>query len=107
MLEVLTTVTFDRWLRRVKDRQGRLRVLERVDRLAHGNAGDARSVGHGVSELRLRYGPGYRVYFLREGDRVVLLLCAGDKSTQESDIRKAHQLAAEWRYDTRKGDRDE
>ncbi len=97
MVEVVSTVTFDRWLRKLKDRHARLRILERVDRLAHGNPGDAKPVGHGVSELRLTYGPGYRVYYLQAGHRFVLLLCGGDKSTQQKDITQAHQLADEWR----------
>lgn len=96
MIEVISTDHFDRWLRRLKDRQARLRIIERVDRLAHGNPGDAKPVGRGVSELRLTYGPGYRVYYLREGERLVLLLCGGDKSTQAKDIEVAHRLANEW-----------
>lgn len=67
-----------------------------MDRLAHGNPGDAKPVGRGVSALRLTYGPGYRLYYAQRGSRVVLLRCGGDKSTQSSDITKAHQLAAEW-----------
>ncbi len=97
MVEVLTTKYLDRWLRNLKDRQARLRILERIDRLAHGNPGDVKSVGHGVLELRLTYGPGYRVYYAQQGERLVLLLCGGDKSTQQQDIRRAHQLAADWR----------
>ena len=96
MVEVFTTDDFDRWLRKLKDRQGRLRILSRIDRLADGNPGDAKAVGQGVRELRLTYGPGYRVYYAQRGTRVVLLLCGGDKSTQQNDITKAHQLAAEW-----------
>lgn len=96
MVDVFTTDDFDRWLRKLKDRQGRLRILSRIDRLAHGNAGDVGTVGQGVLELRLTYGPGYRVYYAQRGNRVVLLLCGGDKSTQQSDISNAHQLAAEW-----------
>lgn len=96
MVEVITTEDFDQWLRRLKDRQARLRILARIDRLAHGNPGDAKSVGRGVSELRLTYGPGYRVYFVPEVDRVVVLLCGGDKSTQQADIRRAHALAEQW-----------
>src|SRR5665811_2016109 len=81
----------------LKDKQGKLRILERIDRLAHGNPGDVKSVGQGVSELRLTYGPGYRVYYLQEADCLILLLCGGDKSTQQKDIGKAHRLAGEWR----------
>ena len=97
MVEVVKSATFDRWLRRLKDRRAVVRVLVRVDRLAAGNAGDAKPVGHGVSELRIDYGPGYRVYYLREAEVLILLLCGGDKSTQATDIKKAHMLAGEWR----------
>lgn len=76
MIEVVTTDEFDAWLRKLKGRQGKLRTLERIDRLANGNPGDVKPVGHGVSELRLTYGPGYRVYYLQEADRLILLLCA-------------------------------
>ena len=96
MFEVLTTQDFDRWLRRLKDRQGRLRILARLDRLSAGNLGDAKPVGGGVLELRLAFGPGYRIYLTRRGQQVVLLLCGGDKSTQTDDIAKARQLASAW-----------
>lgn len=97
MVDVFTTIDFDLWLRKLKDRQGRVRILARIDRLAHGNPGDAKSVGQGVVEMRLTYGPGYRVYYAQHGERVVLLLCGGDKSTQQHDIERAHRLAADWR----------
>ena len=87
----------DSWLRKLRDRQARLRILERIDRLTHGNPGHVKPVGRGVSELRLTYGPGCRIYYLHEGDRLVLLLCGGDKSTQQADIERAHHLADEWR----------
>lgn len=96
MVEVFTTDDFDRWLRKLRDRQGRMRILSRIDRLANGNPGDVKPVGLGILELRLTYGPGYRVYYTQRGNRVVLLLCGGDKSSQQSDITKAQQLAAEW-----------
>ena len=105
MVEVYTSEGFDRWLRKLKDRQGRLRILDRIDRLAHGNPGDVKSVGHGVLELRLSFGPCYRVYFTQHGDRLVLLLCGGDKATQQQDIEKAQQLAADWR--SREGEDDD
>lgn len=95
MVEVLTTQVFDRWLRKLKDRQARLRIVERIDRLTHGNPGDTKPVGQGVWELRLTYGPGHRVYYLQDGDTLILLLCGGDKSTQQADINRAHQLADE------------
>lgn len=97
MVEVVRSATFDRWLRKLKDRRAAARVLIRIDRLAAGNPGDVKPVGHGVSELRINYGPGYRVYFLREGDRLILLLTGGDKSTQEADIRVAYGIADTWR----------
>ena len=93
MVEVVKSATFDRWLRRLKDRRAVARVLVRVDRLAAGNAGDAKPVGHGVSELRIDYGPGYRVYFTRHGDAWVVLLCGGDKASQRADIKAALALA--------------
>ncbi len=99
MIEVVRTDEFDAWLRKLKDKQGKLRILERVDLLAHGNSGDVKPVGQGVAELRLTFGPGYRVYYLQVGDRLILLLCGGDKSTQQQDIEKAHRLAEEWRAD--------
>lgn len=108
MIEVLTTEDFDKWLRKLKDRTGRLRIVERIDRLANGNPGDVRPVGQGISELRLTYGPGYRVYYLQDGDLLILLLIGGDKSSQQNDIEKAQELAYEWRADRqRKEDPDE
>lgn len=95
MAEVFSTNDFDQWLRKLKDRQGRLRILSRIDRLARGNPGDVKAVGQGVLEPRLTYGPGYRIYYAQRGNRLILLLCGGDKSTQQSDITKAHQLASE------------
>lgn len=97
MVEVLSTDDFDPWLRKLRDREARLRILSRIDRLAHGNPGDAKSLGRGAWELRLNYGPGYRVYYAQRGHQVVLLLCGGDKSTQQNDIARARQLATEWR----------
>lgn len=94
---MLTTQDFDRWLRKLKDTQARLRILARLDRLAAGNIGDVKSVGGGIVELRLAFGPGYRIYLARRGDRLVLLLCGGDKSSQTDDIARARALAAEWK----------
>ena len=73
------------------------RVLTRINRLAAGNPGDVKPVGGGISELRIDYGPGYRVYYLRQADRLILLLCRGDKSTQSADIAAAHDIAQQWR----------
>jgi len=96
MVDVVRFDDFDQWLRKLKDRVGRLRIVERLDRLAAGNPGDAKPVGRGVWELRLRFGPGYRVYYLQDGSRVIPLLCGGDKSTQQRDIERAYQLAEEY-----------
>jgi putative addiction module killer protein len=97
MIEVRRTADFDTWLRDLRDRAARARILVRIDRLALGNAGDVKPVGEGVSELRIAYGPGYRVYFVRHGAIVVVLLCGGDKSSQSRDIARAIALAKEWK----------
>lgn len=96
-MEVLKSRTFDRWLRKLKDRRAAARVQVRIDRLAAGNPGDVRPVGSGISELRIDCGPGYRVYYLREGDRLILLLCGGDKSSQDNDIKDAQRIAKDWK----------
>jgi putative addiction module killer protein len=95
--ELIKSGTFDRWLQGLKDLNARSRVIARLDRLALGNAGDVKPVGSGVSELRIDYGPGYRVYFTQRGPVVILLLCGGDKSTQAADIKRAISIAKEWR----------
>ena len=82
-------IPFREWLRGLRDIHARARVRSRLNRLRLGNFGDAKPVGAGVSELRIPYGPGYRVYFARTGTTIVLLLCGGDKSTQKRDIRTA------------------
>ena len=94
MIEVRSTAEFDRFVGKLTDRAGRARILARLDRLATGNFGDWKSVGGGVAELRIQTGPGYRVYFARRGDTVVILLCGGDKSSQQRDIDRARELAA-------------
>jgi putative addiction module killer protein len=99
MIRLVRTDAFDDWIRELKDRQGKLRILERIDRLANGNPGDVGPVGKGVSELRLDVGPGYRVYYVQDSATLILLLCGGDKSTQQKDIEKALALADEWRAD--------
>lgn len=97
MIEVVKSTTFDRWLRKLEDRHAKARIQVRIDRLAMGNPGDVRPVGKGVSELRIHFGPGYRVYYIAEGNRLIVLLCGGDKSGQRADIDRAHRLATEWR----------
>lgn len=94
---MIKSETFDRWLRKVKDRRAAARVQVRVERLAAGNPGDVKPVGSGVSELRIDYGPGYRVYYLQEGDKLILLLGGGDKSSQDNDIKEAQRIAQEWK----------
>ena len=93
MIEIRKTDRYARWLDRLRDIHARARVLARVERLAAGNPGDVKPVGEGVSELRIDYGPGYRVYFKQRGREVVILLAGGDKSTQAKDIRTALRLA--------------
>jgi putative addiction module killer protein len=96
-LEVFHSAHFERWLRDLRDMQARIRVLTRVRRLAWANPGDVRPVGGGLSELRIHYGPGYRVYFMHRGVDAVVVLCGGDKRRQAEDIRRAMALAEDWR----------
>jgi len=91
--EVRKTEVYAKWLDGLSDIQARARILVRVERLAAGNPGDVRPVGEGVSELRIDYGPGYRVYYTKRGREIVILLAGGDKSTQAGDIRTALRLA--------------
>lgn len=97
MIEIVWSETFNRWLAKLKDRHAAARVLVRIRRLAAGNPGDVRPVGRGVSEMRLNYGPGYRIYYLRHQDRLIVILAGGDKSSQQADITTAHEIAAHWR----------
>lgn len=93
MIEIRKTDNYARWLDSLRDIQARARILARVERLATGNAGDVKPVGEGVSELRINYGPGYRVYFKKRGRELVILLAGGDKGTQATDIKTALRLA--------------
>ncbi len=93
MVEVRQTQAFARWFDELRDRQAKARVLVRVRRLSLGNPGDVRPVGEGVSEMRIDWGPGYRIYFVQRGGATVILLAGGDKSSQASDIRTALDLA--------------
>ena len=93
MIEIRKTAGFAQWLDNLHDLQARARVQTRIERLAAGNPGDVESVGDGVSELRLNYGPGYRVYFKKRGRELSILLAGGDKSTQAKDIKTALRLA--------------
>lgn len=93
MLEIRKTEVFARWLDGLRDVRARARVQVRIERLATGNAGDVQPVGEGVSEMRIDYGPGYRVYFKKIGREIVILLAGGDKRTQSADIKTAVRLA--------------
>jgi putative addiction module killer protein len=93
MIEIRKTENYVDWIDNLRDHQARARVLARIERLALGNPGDVKPVGEGVSELRIDFGPGYRVYFTKRGREIVILLAGGDKSTQPADIRVALRLA--------------
>lgn len=93
MIEVRQTEEFSTWLRRLRDANAVARIVARIRRLEQGNPGDTNSVGNGVMEMRIDYGPGYRVYYLPRGSTIVILLCGGDKQTQPRDIRRAHKMA--------------
>lgn len=93
MISIQTTEVFDTWLDGLKDKQAARRVQVRIDRAEDGNLGDWMPVGEGVSEMRIHYGPGYRVYFLQRGREIIILLAGGDKSTQSKDIKAALEIA--------------
>ena len=97
MLEIRKTEAYARWIDNLRDLQARARVQIRIERLAAGNPGDVKAVGEGVSELRIAYGPGYRVYFVQRGKALVILLCGGDKGRQDRDIAAAKALARQLR----------
>ena len=100
VLEYVTAegrVPFREWLRALRDRRARARIRVRLNRVRLGNFGDCSSVGSGVSEIRIPYGPGYRVYFGREGTTIVVLLCGGDKRSQSRDIKLAHGFWQDYR----------
>ena len=93
MIEVRQTAEFSGWLRRLRDANAVARIVARIRRMELGNPGDVRSVGKGVMEMRIAYGPGYRVYYVHRGAVIVILLCAGDKRTQRDDIKRAQEFA--------------
>ena len=96
MLEIFRSETFDSWLRELRDLRARSRIEMRILRLSRGNPGDVKPVGSGVSEMRIDCGRGYRVYFTRRDRLVILLLCGGDKRTQDADIKRAIEIAEDW-----------
>jgi len=93
VIEIRKTETFERWFMGLRDRNAAARIKSRIDRLQLGLFGDAKSVGEGVSEMRIDCGPGYRVYFIQRGAKIVILLAGGDKRTQSRDIKRALDLA--------------
>ena len=98
MIEVIQSETFARWLGKLKDRAAVMRINARIRRLTEtGNFGDAKPVRDGVSEMRIDHGPGYRLYFIQSGQVLVVLLAGGDKSTQDADIKRAIEIAKEWK----------
>ncbi|WP_111564926.1 type II toxin-antitoxin system RelE/ParE family toxin [Rhizobium sp.] len=96
MFELRQSETFRKWRARLKDERARALIASRLDRLAFGHAGDAAPVGDGISELRIHYGPGYRIYFKQDGKTLIILLCGGDKGSQKRDIAEAKRLFSEW-----------
>lgn len=106
MLEIRRTDLFNDWLTGLRSMQDRLRIVARFKHIARGNLGDWKPVGQGVCELRFHFGPGYRVYFTRRGDRIIVLLAGGDKSTQAKDIATAIRIAGMEMDHDRKGEDD-
>lgn len=96
MFERVKSATFDTWFRGLREARARARFATRLDRVADGNFGDVKPIGHGISELRIDYGPGYRVYFMQRGSVLVAVLAGGDKRTQRNDIVTAQHIAADW-----------
>lgn len=99
MVEIIRSETFDRWLKRLRDSEAKVRILMRIRRLSLGNPGDVQPVGEGLLEMRIDCGPGYRIYYFLHSSILVVLLCGGDKRTQQRDIERAKRLAAEWKVD--------
>lgn len=93
MYQIRETDAYQKWFESLRDLHAQLRIAARIRRVSLGNLGDVKSVGEGVHELRITYGPGYRVYFVQQGDTVIVLLAGGDKSTQKRDIERARELA--------------
>jgi putative addiction module killer protein len=96
VIELIASAEFEKWLANLRDTQAKARVLVRLNRVADGNFGDVKAVGSGISELRIPYGPGYRIYLTQRDKTLVLLLCGGDKSTQSRDIERAKAIAADY-----------
>lgn len=97
MIEIIQSDVFVTWLRKLRDRKLLTIITDRLLRVSEGNMGDVKPVGEGIGEMRIHYGAGYRLYFIQRGDRIIIMLAGGDKSTQERDIKIARKLAQEWR----------
>lgn len=97
MVEIIESGTFRNWLAGLRDRRAVMRIRARIDHLAQGLVGDSEPVGEGISEARIHYGPGYRLYYLRRGPVLIVMLAGGDKSTQDRDIKAAKRIAKDWR----------
>ena len=97
MRNVIRTEQFASWARSLRDDEAKARIAARIDRLGLGNPGDVKPVGGGVSEMRIDYGPGYRLYYARHEDTIILLLCGGTKKTQQADIKQAKSIFAQWK----------
>jgi putative addiction module killer protein len=95
MYEVQKTDEFDGWLSALADQRAVAKIASRIERLGMGNAGDVEAVGEGISEMRIHHGAGYRVYYKRTGNTIMMILCGGDKSTQAQDIKRAKEIAAQ------------
>jgi len=96
MYEIKSTKVFSKWLGKLKDMRGRIAIARRIERMENDNFGDVKSVGTNISELRIPTGPGYRVYFTKREEKIIILLVGGDKSTQSKDIKKAEELLEEY-----------
>ena len=93
--KIITTDSFDNWLENLKNIKDRSRIADRIDRIKEGNLGDVKTVGDGISELRFHFGSGYRIYFIKQYNTIIILLCGGNKNTQSKDIKKAKEIARE------------
>src|SRR6185295_1084075 len=96
MIEIIQSDEFNKWLGALRDKQAKARILVRLDRISEGNFGDVKPLGDGISEARIHYGPGYRLYFMQRGLKLVIMLAGSDKSTQERTIKRAKKLAEQW-----------
>lgn len=96
-MKKIESSSFRHWMMGLRDTNARTRIIARINRLIEGLPGDVAPVGHGISELRIHFGPGYRLYFHQAGEVVVILLCGGDKASQQRDIKAAHQILRSWR----------